>query len=105
MSQSRMSDEQPIVFVIDDDQSVREALQGLIRTVGLDVRTFASTADFLEADRPDKPSCLVLDVRLPGLSGLDFQSELAKSDAEFPIMPRMFAKGSFCKVFEYSCSA
>jgi FixJ family two-component response regulator len=81
-----MSDEQPTVFVIDDDQSVREALQGLIRTVGLDVRTFASTADFLNAERPDKPSCLVLDVRLPGLSGLDFQSELIKSKIEFPIV-------------------
>jgi FixJ family two-component response regulator len=81
-----MSDEQPTVFVIDDDPSIREALQGLIRTVGLDVRTFASAADFLAAERPDKPSCLVLDVRLPGLSGLDFQSELAKSEAKFPII-------------------
>jgi FixJ family two-component response regulator len=81
-----MSDEQPTVFVIDDDPSVREALQGLIRTVGLDVRTFASAADFLAAERPDNPSCLVLDVRLPGLSGLDFQNELAKSDAKFPII-------------------
>ena len=81
-----MSDEQPVVFVVDDDQSMREALEGLLRTVGLDVRTFASTRDFLRAKRPDEPSCLVLDVRLPGLSGLDFQSELIKSNIDFPII-------------------
>jgi FixJ family two-component response regulator len=81
-----MSDEQPVVFVIDDDQSMREALEGLLRTVGLDVHTFASTRDFLRAKRPDEPSCLVLDVRLPGLSGLDFQSELIKSNIDFPII-------------------
>lgn len=81
-----MSDEQPIVFVIDDDQSVREALQGLLRSVGLQVRAFASAREFLEAERPDAPSCLVLDVRLPGLSGLDFQRELASSDIAFPII-------------------
>ena len=69
-----MSDEQPVVFVIDDDQSMREALESLLRTVGLDVHTITSTRDFLQAKRPDAPSCLVLDVRLPGLSGLDFQS-------------------------------
>jgi FixJ family two-component response regulator len=81
-----MSDEQPVVFVIDDDQSMREALGSLLRTVGLDVHTFTSTRDFLRAKRPDAPSCLVLDVRLPGLSGLDFQSELIKSNIDFPII-------------------
>ena len=55
-----------IVYVIDDDQSVREAVGSLLRSVGLDVRAFGSTRDFLDADRPDVPSCLVLDVRLPG---------------------------------------
>ena len=81
-----MSDENAIVFVIDDDQSVREALDGLLRSVGLDVRAFASTQEFLHAERPNVASCLVLDVRLPGLSGLDFQSELARSGIEFPII-------------------
>jgi FixJ family two-component response regulator len=81
-----MSDEQAVVFVIDDDQSIREALRSLLRTVGLQVHTFESTRDFLQAERPDAPSCLVLDVRLPGLSGLDFQSELIKSNIDFPII-------------------
>jgi FixJ family two-component response regulator len=81
-----MSDENAIVFVIDDDQSVREALDGLLRSVGLDVRAFASTQEFLHAERPNVASCLVLDVRLPGLSGLDFQSELARSGIEFPLI-------------------
>jgi len=81
-----MSDEHPAVFVIDDDQSVREALRSLLRTVGLEVHTFESTRDFLQAKRPEVPSCLVLDVRLPGLSGLDLQSELAKSRIDFPII-------------------
>jgi FixJ family two-component response regulator len=81
-----MSDENAIVFVIDDDQSVREALDGLLRSVGLVVRAFASTQEFLHAERPNVASCLVLDVRLPGLSGLDFQSELARSGIEFPII-------------------
>ena len=75
-----------IVYVIDDDHSVREAVGSLLRSIGLDVRAFESTTDFLSADRPDLPSCLVLDVRLRGLSGLDFQSELIKSNIEFPII-------------------
>ena len=81
-----MSDEKPIVFVIDDDQSMRGALDGLLRTVGLNVYSFESTQEFLRSERPDAPSCLVLDVRLPGLSGLDFQSELIKSGIQFPII-------------------
>ena len=81
-----MSDEKPIVFVIDDDQSMRGALDGLLRTVGLNVCSFKSTQEFLRSERPDAPSCLVLDVRLPGLSGLDFQSELIKSGIQFPII-------------------
>jgi FixJ family two-component response regulator len=80
------SDEQPIVFVIDDDQSIRDALESLLRTVGLEVRAFQSTQQFLEAKRPDVPGCLVLDVRLPGVSGLDFQNDLVKSNIRHPII-------------------
>jgi FixJ family two-component response regulator len=74
------------VFVIDDDASLREALSSLFRSVGLQVKTFASAPDFLQSTLPDAPSCLVLDVRLPGLSGLDFQSELAKANVQIPIV-------------------
>jgi FixJ family two-component response regulator len=81
-----MSNEQPIVFVIDDDQSIRDALHSLLRTVSLEVRTFQSTQQFLESERPDAPGCLVLDVRLPGVSGLDFQRELVKSNIQYPII-------------------
>jgi len=81
-----MMDEQPVVFVIDDDQSVRDALAGLLRSVGLDVKLFGSTQEFLEGERPDAPSCLVLDVRLPGAGGLDFQRDLAGSSIELPIV-------------------
>jgi FixJ family two-component response regulator len=81
-----MSDGQPIVFVVDDDPSVREALAGLLRSVALEVRSFASTQEFLQSKRPDAPGCLVLDVRLPGRSGLDFQRELAESGIHLPIV-------------------
>jgi FixJ family two-component response regulator len=81
-----MSDDKAAVFVIDDDQSIREALRSLLATVGLEVHTFQSTREFLDAKRPDLPACLVLDVRLPGVSGLDFQSELNKSNITFPII-------------------
>jgi len=76
----------PIVFVIDDDISVREGLSALFRSVGLDVKAFASAADFLQSKLPDGPSCMVLDVRLPGLSGLDFQAELTKANIQIPIV-------------------
>jgi len=76
----------PTVFVVDDDTAVREALSSLIRSVDLAVETFGSAAEFLRAKLPDAPSCLVLDVRLPGVSGLDFQSELAKSGIHIPII-------------------
>ena len=65
---------QPVVFVIDDDASLRESLTSLLRSVGLRVQTFGSGAEFLRSKLPDIASCLVLDVRLPGLSGLDFQT-------------------------------
>jgi FixJ family two-component response regulator len=74
------------VFVIDDDTAVREALQSLLRSVGLRVATFASAREFLTSQRPDAPACLVLDVRLPGLSGLDLQRELAAVEIDLPII-------------------
>src|SRR5437868_5129596 len=74
------------VFVIDDDESIREALKSLIRSVGLCVETFASAQEFLQCERPDVPSCLVLDVRMPGLSGLDLQRELSEANIHIPII-------------------
>jgi FixJ family two-component response regulator len=76
----------PIVFVIDDDSSMREALVDLIASVGLSVEAFESAQQFLQHRRPDAPACLVLDVRLPGLSGLDLQRELARTEAPIPIV-------------------
>src|SRR5881296_3747652 len=75
-----------VVYVVDDDASVREALGSLIRSAGLEVETFASAQEFLACSRADVPSCLVLDVQLPGLSGLDLQHELAKADVQIPII-------------------
>jgi FixJ family two-component response regulator len=80
------SDAQPIVFVIDDDESIREALKSLLRSVGLRVELFGAASEFLKSKLPDAPSCLVLDVRLPGVSGLDFQTELAKANVHIPII-------------------
>jgi FixJ family two-component response regulator len=77
---------QSIVLVIDDQDYVRDALSALFRSVGLQVKTFASAGEFMQFKLPDLPSCLVLDVRLPGLSGLDFQSELAKAHIDIPIV-------------------
>jgi len=76
----------PSVFVIDDDQPVRESLASLLRSVGLQVKTFETADEFLQQAAPNGPSCLVLDVRLPGLSGLDFQSELARANIHIPII-------------------
>jgi FixJ family two-component response regulator len=75
-----------IVFVIDDDDSVRRALQRLIRSVGLRVELFGSAREFLERDRPNIPSCMILDIRLPGMSGLDFQRRLAEAKIHIPII-------------------
>ena len=82
----RESEEQPVVFVIDDDQSLRDALKRLFLMVGLNAETFATAADFLKRKLPDVPSCLVLDIRLPGISGLDFQAELAGADVRLPVI-------------------
>ena len=81
-----MTEAHPIVFVIDDDASIRNALKGLISSVGLHVELFGSAQEFLRSSRPDAPSCLVLDVRLPGISGLDFQRELARANIHIPII-------------------
>jgi FixJ family two-component response regulator len=75
-----------VVFVIDDDASLRESLSSLLRSIGLHVELFDSAAQFLKSKLPEVPSCLVLDVRLPGLSGLDFQAELLKNDVHVPII-------------------
>ena len=81
-----MSEPEAIVFVVDDDESVRESLGGLIRSAGLRVETFASARQFLAAPRANAPSCLVLDVHLPGLSGLDLQKRMAEGDINIPII-------------------
>ncbi len=76
----------PVVFIIDDDEDLRIGLQRLLRSVGLRSETFASTLDFTRSKLPDAPSCLLLDVRMPGMSGLDFQAELTKSGIHIPII-------------------
>ena len=80
------NDAAAIVFVIDDDESIREALKSLIRSVGLSVETFASAQEFLQSKRPDVPACLILDVRMPGLSGLDLQRDLSETNIHIPII-------------------
>ncbi len=76
----------PTVFVVDDDEAIREALKSLISSVGLQVATFASAREFLQSRGPDAPGCMVLDVRLPGLSGLDLQRELSDANIHTPII-------------------
>jgi FixJ family two-component response regulator len=77
---------EPLVFIVEDDESMRRALSNLFQSVGLEVQLFGSAAEMLQSKLPDVASCLVLDVRLPGLSGLDFQAELAKTDIQIPII-------------------
>jgi FixJ family two-component response regulator len=81
-----MNEERATVFVVDDDASMREALKNLLRSVGLAVETFGSAQEFLSSDRSKAPGCLVLDVRLPGLSGLDLQRQLADANLQIPIV-------------------
>lgn len=81
-----MSIEPPVVFIIDDDASVRKALTNLLRSVGLRVEAFGTAQEFLTMKRPDGPGCLVLDVRLPGSSGLDLQRQLVESGIQLPII-------------------
>ena len=77
---------EPTVVVIDDDEEIREGLQGLLGSVGLRVELFASVQEFLGGARPDRPGCLVLDVRLPGRSGLDFHDDLAVANVHMPVI-------------------
>ena len=79
-------DDNPVVLVIDDDHDVREGLKALLQSVNLDSRTYRSAPEFFRSKPPDQISCLILDVRLPGLSGLDFQAELAKANINIPII-------------------
>jgi FixJ family two-component response regulator len=81
-----MTETAPIVFVVDDDPSVRRAIKRLIGSAGLQVELFGSAPEFLCSKRPDAPSCLVLDISLPGISGLDFQRQLAEADIHIPII-------------------
>jgi FixJ family two-component response regulator len=81
-----MADAKSTVLVVDDDPAVRASIGRLLRSLDLDAQLFASVADFLKSDPPDGPSCLVLDVRLPGQSGIDFQRELAGANRELPII-------------------
>ena len=81
-----MTKDRAVVFVIDDDPSMQRSLDTLLRSVGLDVRLFSSAQEFMQTARPDAPACLVLDVRLPGMSGLAFQQELVKSGVAIPVI-------------------
>jgi FixJ family two-component response regulator len=81
-----MAEQGPIVYIVDDDAGVRNAMDSLIRSVGLKARTFVSGDEFLRAKLPNAPGCLILDVRMPGRSGLDLQNELLKMDNPIPII-------------------
>ena len=81
-----MTDAQPVVFVIDDDKMVRDTVDDLLRSVGLRVESFGSTQEFLQSQHPDAPGCIVLDVRLPGASGLEFQRTLVGSGIPLPVI-------------------
>jgi FixJ family two-component response regulator len=81
-----MTEQHSIVFVIDDDASIRNALKSMIRSVGLQVELFGSAGEFLQRKLPKEPSCLILDIRLPGISGLDFQRKLAEDNNPIPVI-------------------
>ncbi len=81
-----ITDEPPVVFIVDDDASVRQSIQDLLSSVALRSEAFATTQEFLSSKRAECPGCLVLDVRLPGMSGLDFQRELAETGVNLPII-------------------
>jgi FixJ family two-component response regulator len=85
-SHEPVSAKEPVVFVVEDDPSIRRALTNLFQSVGLEVEVFGSASEMLQSKLPDVASCLVLDVRLPGLSGLDFQTELARANIQIPII-------------------
>jgi FixJ family two-component response regulator len=81
-----MREPEPIVYVIDDEEQIRSGMRRLLQSVGLKVETFSSTRDFLLAERPDAPACLLLDIRMPGTSGLDFQRQLSEAEISVPII-------------------
>jgi FixJ family two-component response regulator len=81
-----MKESDPIVFVIDDDALIRDGIQSLIRSIGLRAQAFASAPEFMQAKRPDAPACLILDVRMPGLSGLELQRQLSDAEIQVPII-------------------
>jgi FixJ family two-component response regulator len=81
-----MIEEQPAVFIVEDDVSMRDALKNLLRSVGLRVETFSTAQEFLSSGRSSAPGCLVLDIRLPGLSGLDLQRQLVQANVQIPII-------------------
>ena len=81
-----MTEDRPLVYVVDDDASVREALDSLVRSIRLNVQTFGTTEEFLAFKRRDVPGCIILDIRLPGLNGLDFHRELMKRNIELPVI-------------------
>jgi FixJ family two-component response regulator len=81
-----MTENKAAVFVVDDDPSMRRSLESLLKSVGLEVQLFSSAQEFMPAKRPDAPGCVVLDVRLPGMSGLTFQEELAKAGVALPVI-------------------
>jgi FixJ family two-component response regulator len=81
-----MNETPPVVFVVDDEAGVRISLKRLLRSIGLEARTYASAQEFLQSERLDAPACLVLDIRLPGLSGLELQQELAAASVDLPII-------------------
>src|SRR6202163_3728189 len=85
-SDTAMAPQPPTVVVIDDDASIRKALENLLRSVGLDVELFKSPQEFLQSNRPDRPGCIVLDVRFPGRSGLDMQREISSANTSLPII-------------------
>lgn len=82
----RVSESKPVIAIVDDDRSVREGLHGLIRSAGWRAEAFASAQEFLERRGPEAPSCLILDLQLPGLSGLDLQKRMAEAELEIPIV-------------------
>ena len=81
-----MPEDNPTVLVVDDDPQIRDSIGQLLRSLGMDTQLFASVSDFLKSDKPNGPTCLVLDVRLPGRSGLEFQRDLAAANRDLPIV-------------------
>src|SRR5258708_38411632 len=80
------TEQSPAIVVIDDDASMRKALENLLKSVGFEVELFSSPQEFLQSERPDRPGCIVLDVRFPGRSGLDMQRDLASANTQLPII-------------------